>query len=108
MVHSSGSWFLESDTDSKYDFVFDSNGKTICQLFNRCDEDFENKKANAQLIFTAPDLLSLLQEIKSLFDEGSDYSVCRRDGESMYIDEQYIIDSVFERVETAIASATAV
>lgn len=59
--HTPGSWFLEEYSDSKYDFVGAPNGKVICQLFNRRDEDFENKVPNAMLIAAAPDLLVACQ-----------------------------------------------
>jgi hypothetical protein len=44
----------------------ESNGKWICQLWSKKEEDFENSEANALLIAAAPDLYNALKGIKEL------------------------------------------
>jgi hypothetical protein len=64
MKHTPGPWALEKRRDGGFNLIGD--GKTLCVKLDKVltdSVDFVDGKANARLIATAPEMLSILEKV---------------------------------------------
>lgn len=56
LKHTPGPWAVMAFSD----FVDQTGAETICKFFDRNENNYRNKEANARLIATAPEMLDVL------------------------------------------------